>query len=215
MCKSWLPALAENAKENAENPRIATWAVVNKEAVEEIKKEKLIGEKSCSFISTNDIIVAGISEVATASITCVMMNMRGRVQNLGPERACNGERVCMLPREKIINNPVYLRSKIINSGRFSAFDSGEMNEDAFHTGPLTGTSNWCSLTKHLSFEGSELMVHLAPGFFTTEMPFDMNVMFEADTAGTIGLVHNMRNTASFKERVAKSAIFRRIFKYAS
>jgi hypothetical protein len=86
MCKSWLPGLAENAKENAKNPRIATWAVVNKEAVDEIKKEKLSGEKSCSFLSTNDIIVAGISEVATASITCVMMSMRGRVENLGPER---------------------------------------------------------------------------------------------------------------------------------
>jgi hypothetical protein len=45
----------------------------------------------------------------------------------------------------------------------------------------------------MSFDVSELMVHLAPGSFTTDMPFDMNVMFEADTAGTIGLVHDMRN----------------------
>jgi hypothetical protein len=218
MTKSWLELINLKVGENMNKPRKATWTVVNKEAVLEIKKEVLLA--SGQKVSTNDIIVAGLAEVATTPVINVMANMRGRVGGLGPENACNGERVVMLPREKVVANPAYIRREVINTGKFFAYGSGELPEETFkaiergeggfYKFPFTGTSNWCSLTKYCEFPGSELMVHLAPGFFVTDLPLDIAIVFKIDAAGSIGLVHNFRGSPQFIERAATSAIFKRI-----
>jgi hypothetical protein len=193
---------------------------VNQAEVDAIKREALAAQQEpgtdrgggapCTFLSTNDVLCAGTAELFTTELMCVYANMRGRIEGIGQERACNGERCITCPRVRMAASPCYMRGEVLTANKFCGYGTGELPEDACAKMEFSGVTNWCQLTSLVEFDGSEVITHV-PCAMVTGVPLDFMVIFKADAAGTIGCVQGMYDTPSFQERMAKSTIARRVF----
>ena len=144
----------------------------------------------------------------TTDIINIIVNMRGRVDGVTKEMACNGERIVFMPRDRVIRNPAFVRGEVLD--KFWFYDSGSLPQESLKRFSMGGVTNWCQLTKFIDFGAdSEVIGHL-PLSATVLMPLDFCAIFAADGSGSIGITHGMYDTPEYRERVAASTMYSRV-----
>eukprot|EP00945_MAST-04E_sp_MAST-4E-sp1_P005013 g5013.t1 len=199
-----MAALAPGALDGVE------FSFVNAENAEAVKREALdkTENKDVAFLSTNDIVMAGLSKVNSAfEMSQLVVNMRGRHPGASPNKAGNFQRPLWFPAHEGAGNPCYFR-RLLSNGRHYHYGADELPEAPFRDCELTVVTNWAGLTHTIVPNGGTLLAHMpVPGAIALPLPFA--VVFKAD-AGTVGIMHRIPFNAKLKARAAASELWRRI-----
>jgi len=206
--RSWAKAFAEKIKAN-KFPLVAA-TVLDTAALKQLKAEYTAhAAGAVAYLSTNDVIVAGLNEVTEAPISGMFANMRGRGGHRGAEAfAGNYERQVLYPRDAAKNNPAYVRGKLATD--FYHFKTGQVPSLA--QCDMACTTSWCQLTQFVEPPGCRVVAHVPLASFVAALaPFELVVCFKADREGTVGLLHNLPlSDPAYQARVAASSIFKRM-----
>jgi len=209
MLKSWLPGFMAKL-ETFKSRAVAT--ILDTAALKELKAEYTAqaGGK-VEYLSSNDIIVAGLNEVSEATLSSMYANMRNR-KDQGTDTAHyagNFERSILYPKAAAANNPVYVRSKLATD--FNHYEAEELPKGPLAKCDLMLNTSWCQLTNFVEPPGCEVIVHVPPTLLVTTIPCEFVVCFKVDKKGTTGLLHNMDlDDPAYQARIAASSIFRRM-----
>jgi len=222
---AWMPAFMQKFASYAPgtpNARVADIKLVNKEAAAALKEEyaEAAASQGIPFLSTNDLLTAGMCEIADPTAMCWMFaNMRGRATEATDDLAGNYERGVHFPANEG-SNPTFIRSKISKDFVYYGLDGNpHMSSDAPKEAVLAANfmivTNWSSLQHTILPPRCELVGHCALSSFGTGLAgLDMAVVFQADREGTLAVMTNFiagQRGRELDDRVANSHIFKRLF----
>ena len=225
--EGWIPAYVERIKKwepGTEQARRGHLQLINMEAVATLKSEYKAhcDARNVPFISTNDLITAGLAELCDpGSLLLMFANLRGRIPEAQADLAGNYERGVIMPSSESID-PTFIRSVTKHwlyygtEGRPKlSTDDGDPNpKHAIDSSNFVVVTNWASLTHLIEPPATRVVCHCPTTAFVTGLAgIDMAVVFKADNKGTLALLTNHLVGARGTEiapRVGASKIFKRL-----
>jgi hypothetical protein len=214
--KSWVPAFVERLKN--EPPRSSNLCVFDGAAIASLKAPLLASagpDSGAKFLSANDIIVSGLSEMLKEKneITFMYANMRGRMSNTPTELCGNYERPIYYPTALAATKPEYVRGKMIPN--FNIMERNEMVEkykEGFNSAHFAAITSWASLTSLVTPPGTQFVAHCPDSSFVAGIAFDVAIIFKADAKGTLVMNHNFYTDAEsgYEARLKASTIMKKI-----
>mmetsp|Transcript_12499 Transcript_12499/g.24325 ORF Transcript_12499/g.24325 Transcript_12499/m.24325 type:complete len:435 (-) Transcript_12499:240-1544(-) len=222
----WLPSFMEKCGEYApgtENARIADVTILTTDSVAALKKEyqAVADAEGLKYLSTNDLIVAGLTEVVEHGANCHMIaNMRDRMPGVSGNVAGNYERVIHFPASKAAATPTFVRLLNKTWGYFGQKGNPRLSseggpKEAGQACNFLAVTNWASLTHFIEPAGTCVVAHCAPSNYVTDVAgFDLAVIFKADSKGTLAVLSNHlagKRGEELREQMSRSEIFSRLF----
>lgn len=211
----WIPGYVEKSKQYTagDDARVADLRVVDLQAIDSMKKEYITD--AVEFLSTNDLITAGMCELFDDDSVFVMgVNMRDRMP--GIHQLCVGNllRHIMFPAGEAAANPSFVRH-LHDSWGYYGKDGRHIPAEPVEKCNLSIISNWASLTHILQPEGCDVICH-CPAKEYVEMTLGMDIafVFQADLKGTLIFISNFtagKRGNELKEKIDKSKLFKKMF----
>jgi hypothetical protein len=207
----WITGYAEKCEQYP--ARVADLRVVNREAMEHLKRECLTD--SIDFLSTNDLVTAGMCELFDDDTVFVMgVNMRGRLKGIHELSVGNLLRHIMFPAGKAAANPSFLR-ELHKSWVYFGKDNRHIPAESMEACNLSIISNWASLTHILQPKGAQVICHCpAKDYVEKTLGIDIAFVFQADLQGTLIFISNFtvgKRGEELKDKIDKSKLFKRLF----
>jgi hypothetical protein len=133
------------------------------------------------------------------------------MNNTGHELAGNYERCVMHPTALAAGKPEFIREGLIPHMFYFETLPQDITE-TMKQAKFAVVTNWASITSLVKPAGITLVAHAPGKAFVTGLAFDIAIIFEADTKGTLMLNHNWRTSAEsgYPERLAASTILKQI-----
>lgn len=220
----WLPGFVEKIgfyAPGSPDARKATVNVINPHAIAKLKEEYAEAAQAMGapFLSTNDLITAGVCEVTEHEIAGMYADMRGKDPSLKDTLAGNYERMVQFPSKKGAN-PAFIRSKACKDwAYYTVGNNGRVTEgkakEAWLKCELTLITNWSTLTNFVEPPDTKVVCHCAPCGFVEGLPaLDLGIIFKADNEGTICMIENWtagKRGRELDKQIQTSKIFKRLF----
>jgi len=173
-------------------------------------KADLAKSSSAGFVSSNDVLMAAISEMFTSSLVIMHMNMRGRIQNALPNCGGNFERNVVFPRKLAAasaRGPSFMRDVIVKKGYF--YESNEVPFWPFLLNSVGIVTNWATITEFFHPPGTEVLAHAPLSSFVLAVPRDLCVIFKPAPGAALALSHNFFvGSPLFQARARRSSHWR-------